>query len=133
MMRLSARIILIVAVAIAMATAQSAEADKQDVRRQATELSQQIAKSFGAKDYAAAADQCRKLAALVPSHAPAHYNLACALSRLGKSEAAVESLAQAIKSGYRDPAHMKADEDLAAIRDHKGFGALVAKARENEG
>lgn len=49
------------------------------------------------------------------------YNLACAESRLGETEAALTHLARAVELDPRYAGYAREDEDLAAIRDDPGF------------
>lgn len=49
------------------------------------------------------------------------YNLACAESRLGETEAALEHLARAIELDARYAEYAREDEDLAPIRDDPRF------------
>ncbi|MCZ7644832.1 MAG: hypothetical protein M5U26_06045 [Planctomycetota bacterium] len=101
-------------------------------RQQAAALSQEVHQAFAKQDYARAEQKCRELLALMPGHPNPHYNLACALARQGKNDEALAELGKAAEAGYNDPAHLKADEDLAALRADKRFAEIAAKARENE-
>ena len=56
------------------------------------------------------------------------YNLACALARQKKTDAAFEALEQAIAAGYNHVAYMKEDSDLARLRKDARFGKLAAAA-----
>ncbi len=91
-------------------------------------ISPKVHKKFGEKDYAGAAELCRKMIELAPDQAVPYYNLACALAKQGKSEDAIAALAKSIELGYNDAGHMKRDDDLASIREDKRFAALVEKA-----
>jgi len=53
------------------------------------------------------------------------YNLACSYSLLGKVDQAIETLAKAIKLGYRDFGHMQRDRDLEGIRQDPRYLALL--------
>ncbi|MBL4850312.1 MAG: hypothetical protein JKY65_32750 [Planctomycetes bacterium] len=69
-----------------------------------------------------------------PTHNLAWYNLACTYSRMGKLEAAEETLGYAIKAGMRDLEHMTEDKDLDPLREREGFQALLkALKRDLEG
>jgi hypothetical protein len=92
------------------------------------ELQQQIAQLFAKKDYAAAADVCRKQVEANPKSNDGYYNLACALARMGKKDDALDSLAKSIDNGYADAGHMKEDDDLATLHDEKRFIELAEKA-----
>jgi Flp pilus assembly protein TadD len=77
-----------------------------------------------------AADQ--RLVHLAPDDPTVRYNLACSLALLGQLQAALDALERAIDLGYRDPEHLLADEDLASVRSHPRFQALVASLRSAE-
>ena len=95
------------------------------------ELGRQITARFAAGEYEAAAELCRQLAGLLSDDPSPRYNLACALSRLGKKEEALAALGEAVALGFDDPDHMGSDADLAAISAEKEFATLVAGARKN--
>jgi len=101
-------------------------------KKQAEEIEGEIGGLFAAGKYAEAAEKCRAEIALVPEQFGPQYNLACALARLGKKDDALAALAKSVELGFEDPDHMKADEDLANVRDEKSFADLVAKAVEND-
>ncbi len=54
-----------------------------------------------------------------------YYDKACLLSRMGKIEEAIASLKIAFEKGYRAFAHIEADDDLDAIRNHPNFINLI--------
>lgn len=87
---------------------------------------------FADKSYEEAAQLCRRLIELKPKAPEPHYNLACALARLGKPDEALAALAKSLECGWADPAHLRADEDLAGLRHEKRFADALVKARENE-
>ncbi len=58
-----------------------------------------------------------------------HYNLACALARQGKTDAALASLRAAIENGFRDVGHIAVDPDLASLRDRPDFQRLLEDAK----
>ncbi len=65
-----------------------------------------------------------------PRSARAHYALACALALSGKAEGALESLARAVESGFRDRHHAEGDPDLASLRKLPRFSELLRKMEE---
>jgi tetratricopeptide (TPR) repeat protein len=69
----------------------------------------------------------RRLVRLLPENPTAHYNLACSLALLGHGEEALAALEQAVQRGYDDGPHLAQDEDLAALRGHPHFQALLAR------
>ncbi|MEW5850450.1 MAG: M50 family metallopeptidase [Myxococcota bacterium] len=60
----------------------------------------------------------------------AAYNAACAHSRLGNTEAALTWLERAVAAGSSNPHELEHDEDLAPLRLHPRFQALLARVRE---
>ena len=60
----------------------------------------------------------------------AHYNIACAYSKLGKCAESVASLSKAIDYGFNNLDTMKADPDLRSIQGSAEFGALMKKHEE---
>lgn len=61
-----------------------------------------------------------------PDYHPARYNLACALARLERIEDAIDALAGAVEADPDLRAMAAEDQDLAPLRDHPRFRALVA-------
>ena len=55
------------------------------------------------------------------------YNVACMFTLLGELETAIELLDQAIKQGYGHRAWLENDSDLAPLRDHPKFQALLER------
>lgn len=51
----------------------------------------------------------------------AHYNRACCLSLLGKTEDALKELENSVKSGFKDWDHLNSDPDLAKLRALPAF------------
>ena len=95
-------------------------------------LEQELQTLFKEKEYDKAADVCRKQMLLVPESGEPHYNLACALARLGHKDQALFELGEAVERGFTDAAHMRADDDLATLRDDQSFKDLLKKARDKE-
>ncbi|MHC4429153.1 MAG: TPR end-of-group domain-containing protein, partial [Planctomycetota bacterium] len=54
-----------------------------------------------------------------------HYNLACVLARLHRTDEAVAALDRAVALGWRDRTHMILDPDLEVIRSDVRFGELL--------
>ncbi len=61
-----------------------------------------------------------------------YYNIACGHSRLGNKEAALASLAMAIKRGFALPEAMSADPDLKTLAGEGEFKKLLNKAWEQK-
>jgi hypothetical protein len=89
-----------------------------------------VADLFTQGKYAEAAKVLEQAVRRIPQDFNAHYNLACALARLGKSEEAFGHLQKAVELGFRDAKHIEADEDLANLRGDARFAPLVKKAAE---
>ncbi|MEY2881650.1 MAG: hypothetical protein RLZZ15_4030, partial [Verrucomicrobiota bacterium] len=71
----------------------------------------------------------RRLVRLQPANATAHYNLACSLALSRRPADALRVLRQAITLGYRDREWMAQDPDLAELKTHPAFVALVAELK----
>ena len=66
-----------------------------------------------------------KMIESTPDDAGMYYDKACLLSRMAKLDEAIASLRIAFEKGYRAFAHLNADDDLDAIRNHPNFISLV--------
>jgi Tetratricopeptide repeat len=77
------------------------------------------------KKWADAVPILRKLANKHPDRDGLHYNLACCLARTGKADDAIAALRKAVGAGWSDSAHAGKDADLAPLRKHKEFAALL--------
>jgi len=97
-----------------------------------TRLNEELQKLYGAKQYAEGVAVCRTMIEVAPNHPRGHYNLACGLARLDKSDEALAALAKAVDLGYDDPAHIQEDEDLASLRTDKQFAAILDVAKVNK-
>ena len=69
----------------------------------------------------------RELARRLPQDATVRYNLGCSLALGGDIDGAFAELARAVELGYGDAEHLRADEDLAALREDPRFGQLLAR------
>ena len=54
-------------------------------------------------------------------------DLACARALSGNGSLALEALRTAVEKGFKDAAHLAADEDLRSIRERPEFRALLEK------
>ena len=66
-----------------------------------------------------------------PQDFNAHYNLACALARQGKTDDSLAHLEKSIDLGFYDAKHLESDDDLARLRELPRFQAALKKVREN--
>ncbi|MFZ4732537.1 MAG: TPR end-of-group domain-containing protein [Pirellulales bacterium] len=83
----------------------------------------ELASRKGLHDRAVEVD--RRLVACLPDDCLVRYNLACSLAVAGHADDSLECLAAAIHLGYRDIDYMRADPDLASLRDRPEFRALL--------
>ncbi|MBT8485410.1 MAG: hypothetical protein HKO59_06055 [Phycisphaerales bacterium] len=72
---------------------------------------------------AVADDLCR----IAPDHAIAHYNRACVLARLHRSDPALDAIDRAITLGWDNRVHLEVDPDLALLRDHPRFRVAMER------
>lgn len=106
------------------------EADERT--RQFFALDLEVRKQFKEQNYERAAELCNQMIALIPKHPGPHYNLACSLARLGKTQEALGELEAAAERGFNEADHMLEDADLASLRPDARFAKAVEKARSNE-
>jgi len=112
-----------------------AQDQQQELREKAQKfmaLGQEIGALFTQKKYDEILPKCDEQIALLPEQPEPYYNKACALARLGRTDAAFEQLNLSVEKGFAGAAHMQNDEDLESLRKDKRFEDAVAKARENE-
>ena len=77
-----------------------------------------------------ARDWTRRARALEPNEPYVHYNAASVLAQLGKVEDALSALESGTENGHLcRPSWVEHDEDLASLRDHPRFQALLATMR----
>ena len=72
-----------------------------------------------------AAETLAELVVRAPELAEGQYNYACALARLGESQAAIEHLRAAVRLDADMAVHAKDDEDLKSLREAPGFQEIV--------
>ena len=70
----------------------------------------------------------RRLTRLRPDRPVVWYNLACTFARLGRIEAAFETLDHALKLGYRRLRRLVSDPDLRPLRDDPRFQRILRDA-----
>ena len=102
----------------------SAIDDDRDLRER------MIVRAFSAARYQRALRLVDEYLAIWPETPHMHYNRACAFALMGRRDAAGEALLEAVKNGFQDFETMKRDPDLASMRDHETFTAILeAKER----
>jgi hypothetical protein len=67
------------------------------------------------------------LALLRPRDPAAHYNHACTLARLGRSDEALAALRSAIQRGFDDAEFLTSDRDLVSLHARPEFQRLVER------
>ena len=98
--------------------------DDQDLRER------MIVRAFSAAQYQKALRLVDEYLAIWPETPHMHYNRACAFALLGRRDAAGEALLEAVKNGFQDFETMRRDPDLASMRNHETFTAILeAKER----
>ena len=88
-------------------------------------MEQRIVRTFGAGRYEQALRQVDEYLARWPETPHMHYNRACALTLLGRNDAAGDALLQAVEYGFRDFEQMKRDPDMAGMRNHETYLAII--------
>jgi hypothetical protein len=100
-------------------------AANDDPPRTARYYRQQAASAYKAKDYAAAIENFKKAAELVPDHPSVIYNLACMYALAGRKSEALAALSRFAEMGLVLPAEK--DGDLASIKDTPEFKLILAR------
>ncbi len=67
------------------------------------------------------------LSRICPEDPLVHYNLACSLSLLQRTDEALAAIERAFGLGYVDVTFMMSDPDLANLRDHPRFAEFVER------
>lgn len=76
-------------------------------------------------DFAAALPLFEEMARRQPDSFVPQYNIASALARLGRVDAALDALDRALELGFDDLAHLRHDPDLQSLRDTAHFTEIV--------
>ena len=71
----------------------------------------------------------RRLVELAPNSPTVHYNLACSLCLLGRSDPAIDALERAVELGYDDLEHLVGDTDLESLHRDTRFQSLIESLR----
>ncbi len=92
-----------------------------------------LPRQLGARNQHAAAAAVLGVAVDIhPERWNAWYNLGCSYARAGNRRAALNALEKAISLGFKDAAHLAADEDLVSLRGEKRFQELVGLASRSQ-
>jgi hypothetical protein len=83
-----------------------------------------------AMSYQEAAEVADRLVQMMPHRPQVHYNRACVMGRLRRSDEALASLQQAVNCGWRDLVHLSVDPDLDSIRDTARYAELTQRLRQ---
>ena len=114
--------------------ARGAEAPRADVfglsglHDRFTGIKRDMVTASQAQNYGAMEDACRAGRALLPTDPTFAYNLACALARQGKTDAALDMLREAVALGFRNANHIRQDADLISLRSRPAFAAALKQA-----
>jgi tetratricopeptide (TPR) repeat protein len=90
------------------------------------ELNHEITPLFESGDFASAKDKTRAALGQYPDSKFFLYNLACAEAQLGEIDAAIDDLTRVLEPHPEFKQMAAADDDLAPLREHLRFQALVA-------
>lgn len=93
-------------------------------------LESQIVALFQEGEYARALKLIESHLAGSPRDVTMLYNAACACSRLGEFDRALDFLTRAIEAGFVEFDHMERDPDLAALRERPGYRDILALREE---
>jgi tetratricopeptide (TPR) repeat protein len=124
---LSGKAAIVLAAFMSLGMLQFNQANAQDARR-TTSIERQVYECFDRGEYTRAVELIQDYLKYSPNDAGMIYNLACAHSRLSDFDAAASDLLRAFKAGFRDIEHMRHDPDLAALRQHPTYKAILEQA-----
>jgi len=83
--------------------------------------------AYQKNDYQRAASLLQEAVAKGANDSGTLYNAACAVALTGNSEKAFQLLERAIKSGFRNPTHLKSDPDLNSLHNDPRWDKTVAE------
>lgn len=75
----------------------------------------------------AALEWMERIIAYDPDNAGSYYDKACLMSRMGRTDEAINALHSAFEKGYRSFAHIEHDDDMDSIRNLPEFISLIAE------
>lgn len=88
------------------------------------ELLDQFMHLHTAMRYEEALKVIEQLIALRPANNVMHYNHACVLARLYRTDASIDALERAVQHGWQNLSHIQVDPDLQAVRWSERYSAL---------
>lgn len=112
----------LLAATIALGFTAGAEAQSKPSR---IALERQIINAFDRDDVKRALTLIDRYLGFWPTDVNMLYNAACGHALLNEREEAAERLLEAVRAGFRDFSHMEEDPDLASIRDHDVYLAIL--------
>jgi len=99
---------------------------------QAAPSDEQVYKLMDEKAYAKAEAMCQQMLAKDPTDKSAEYNLACALAREGKTDAAMAALGKSEDLGFDDGDHVQVDSDLVSLHHQPQFPVIVKSMQDHQ-
>lgn len=94
-------------------------------REKSAELQAQAVTAFESGDYALAQELFEQQAEIDPGNFTVHFNLACVRAVQGDSDAAMQHLVDAIKTGFVDAHQLRRDPSLASLQDDPRLKAML--------
>lgn len=96
-------------------------------------VSKRLAMPDAERDYSQRyLDAMRQAAKVHANSSSVQYNLACALSRTGSADAALEALSEAVRLGYCDVEEASEEQHLEPLCDHPRFKELFEEMRQKQ-
>lgn len=95
------------------------------------EMTPDFERAMLAGQYERALILAKRLAEENPKSTIVAYNVGCVLSRLGEKDEAIRWLMRSAENGFSGVRSLETDEDLAGVRDHEGFAAVLERVNAN--
>lgn len=118
---------LLVVLILTPSFAQDAKQPDAERLAEANRLASQAGAAYAETNYAQAAELYVRAYEAGATVSSVPYNAACSFALAGKTDEAFEYLQIAVDRGWRDLDHLKADADLASLRDDPRWPPLVEK------
>ncbi|KAA0212252.1 MAG: hypothetical protein DYG94_14955 [Leptolyngbya sp. PLA3] len=94
-------------------------------RERSADLQARGAAAFESGDYVKARELFEEQAEIDPGNFTVHFNLACVRALQGDSDAAIEHVIDAIKTGFVDARQLRRDKSLASLQDDSRIKAML--------